>query len=389
MDIVSFKYAIPYYTVFLILFYLAFIYKKQTVERQNVISICSFGILLIFFGCRGYVYSDWISYLNFFNDVPLLHEIFSVNIQDTYIFEPGFVVYTSLLKTIWGNFHFFIFISSLIDLYILFIVFKRYLTNPIWGFVAFFAINGVMMEINLLRNMKSIMLFLYSLKFIQNRQIYKYLFCNILGVLFHQTSILFLPLYFFLNKKISKKLVIVYFLCINIIYVLQIPICQPIILGVVEFLGGNIMLRKAVYYFSTNVEYGLTFAYIERALTFLLLILYYNRLSSNKSNVLFINMFILYLSIYSLCWDMEIISSRGSKLFIASYWFLFPLIFENIQIRNNLICVFLYFVMICSNKLILNNNNIMAQYDNLCWGIKSKAQREMIMDKYFDKLLNQ
>lgn len=389
MDIISYKYAIPYYIVFLILLYLAFTYKKQTLSIKNRKSNYSLLLLAIFFGCRGYVYSDWISYSQFFDDLPLLDKIISINIQDNYIFEPGFVIYASILKTLCNNFHVFIFVSSIIDLYLLFIVFKRYLSNPLWGFVFFFAIGGVMMEINLLRNMKSILLFLYSLKFIQEKKISKYILCNIIGVFFHQTSLLYLPLYFFLGKKISRKIVILYFIIINIIYLLQIPLCQPIILGIVEFLGGDIMLRKAIYYFSTNVEYGLTFAYIERILTFILLLIYYNKLMSNKTNVLFINMFLLYISVYSLCWDMDIISSRGSKLFIASYWFLFPLIFDQIRIKNTLICIYIYAIFICSYKLILNNNNIMAQYDNLLWGIKSKEQREMIMDKYFDKLLNQ
>lgn len=387
-NVISYVYSLPYYIVFLFLFSLAIsVNNKPRVQQRDKLRL-SFILLIIFIGLRGYVYSDWISYLAFFEEVPFLFDLQLFDLTERFIFEPGFIIYTSCIKSICNNFHFFIFLSSLIDLWILLLAFKKYLKNPILGFAIFFAISGLSMEFNLLRNMKSIMLFLISLKFVQEKSFGKYFIFNMIGYLFHQTSLLYIPLYFVLGRNWNRKFIILLFILANIIYLLQIPICQPMILKIVELIGGDIMIRKAIDYFTSNVEYGFSVAYIERVITFLILISFYDKLVTKKSNILFSNIFIAYFLIYTLCWDMNIVSSRGSMLFILGYWFLIPLIVENIHIKRNLVLFYTYMFIICSYKIVLNNNNIMAKYDNLLFGIESLEKRTDILNKNLHNLID-
>ena len=387
-NVISYVYSLPYYIVFLFLFSLAIsVNNKSRVQQRDKLRL-SFILLIIFIGLRGYVYSDWISYLAFFEEVPFLFDLQLFDLTERFIFEPGFIIYTSCIKSICNNFHFFIFLSSLIDLWILLLAFKKYLKNPILGFAIFFAISGLSMEFNLLRNMKSIMLFLISLKFVQEKSFGKYFIFNMIGYLFHQTSLLYIPLYFVLGRNWNRKFIILLFILANIIYLLQIPICQPMILKIVELIGGDIMIRKAIDYFTSNVEYGFSVAYIERVITFLILISFYDKLVTKKSNILFSNIFIAYFLIYTLCWDMNIVSSRGSMLFILGYWFLIPLIVENIHIKRNLVLFYTYMFIICSYKIVLNNNNIMAKYDNLLFGIESLEKRTDILNKNLHNLID-
>ena len=85
---------------------------------------------------------------------------------------------------------------------------------------------------------------------------------------------------------------------------------------------------------------------------------------------------------------MNIVSSRGSMLFILGYWFLIPLIVENIHIKRNLVLFYTYMFIICSYKIVLNNNNIMAKYDNLLFGIESLEKRTDILNKNLHNLID-
>lgn len=386
-SVISNIYSLPYYIIFIALFCLAIVVNSKSFKQKKKETYLSFILLVVFIGLRGYVYSDWISYLAFFKEVPLLFDLQFCDLTERFIFEPGFIVYTSCIKSICNNFHFFIFLSSLIDLWILLYAFEKYLKNPLLGFAMFFAINGLSMEFNLLRNMKSIMLFLISLRFIQEKSFFKYLICNSIGFFFHQTSLIYIPLYFVLGKNWSRKFIILLFVFANLIYLFQIPICQPIILKIVELVGGDIMIRKAISYFTSNVEYGFSIAYIERVIIFLIVLSFYSRITIRKTNLLFVNIFVLYFLMYSLCWDMNIVSARGSILFILGYWFVIPLIVENISIKRNLILFYAYIFFICSYKVVLNNNNIMARYDNLLFGIESVEKRTDVLNRNLHNLL--
>ena len=84
---------------------------------------------------------------------------------------------------------------------------------------------------------------------------------------------------------------------------------------------------------------------------------------------------------------MNIVSARGSILFILGYWFVIPLIVENISIKRNLILFYAYIFFICSYKVVLNNNNIMARYDNLLFGIESVEKRTDVLNRNLHNLL--
>lgn len=68
----------------------------------------------------------------------------------------------------------------------------------ICGTFFFFSLNGIRQAI-------TISLFYFSLKYIKEKKVFKYMALNGVGLLFHQSAIIFIPLYFFLNKRIALK----------------------------------------------------------------------------------------------------------------------------------------------------------------------------------------
>lgn len=69
--------------------------------------------MIIFFGLRGYVASDWISYTQFYEDVPPIYNLFSSGYLKIVNFELGFVLFSSIIKTFSDNYIFYSFVNSL------------------------------------------------------------------------------------------------------------------------------------------------------------------------------------------------------------------------------------------------------------------------------------
>lgn len=388
-EIISWKYAMPYLIVFFILLYIALLkdrfFKGKLIPSLKVVSI----FLFIFLGFRGYIYSDWTSYLILFKKIPDIYTFVTVDLEDVedfFAIEYGYLFYMSLVKTICDSFDFFVVISSLIDIVVLYMVFKKYLPdNPYWGIALFIVFGGLSFEFNLYRNVKGVMLFLLSLKYIENKSPVRYFAVNCLGCLFHISSVIYLPLYYIFNKKFSKQFYLTIFIVINLVYLLQIPVCKSMLLLFAEFVEGR-AARNILYYFENLPEaYGFSFAYIERFITGALLVKYYDRIiAENRLSFIFVNMYMLYFGIYAMCWDIAVFSSRGSMLFIMSYWFIIPYILKSINRRITYNIILLFFVLVCTMKIYLNNNNIMARYDNILFGASSMEERERIMNKTFE-----
>jgi hypothetical protein len=151
-----------------------------------------------------------------------------------------------------------------------------------------------------MRNSKAILLFLFSLRYIEKKQIIKYIIVNTLGVLLHATAIIVLPLYFILNKKISRKLVLFIFIAGNIIYLFQIHCFRPILeyLGQLLF-GGKIKMLILGYLASDmSAPYGITIGCLERTLSFCLIFYISKRLTCsdpyNKVKNIFENSYYYY-----------------------------------------------------------------------------------------------
>lgn len=62
----------------------------------------------------------------------------------------------------------------------------------------FFSMNGIRQSI-------AIIIFYYSLKYVKEKNFNKYLICNLLGIIFHEISIVFIPLYFVLGHHFKNK----------------------------------------------------------------------------------------------------------------------------------------------------------------------------------------
>lgn len=329
-------------------------FEEKTRKYINYLIII---VYLLFFGFRGFIGWDWYSYYPFFNSLNL-------SSIDTSFYDIGFVYYTYIIKLVFNDYNVFIFINSLINIILLYIIFNRYLPQKYFALalVIFLSFEGIKFEVDLLRNIKSVFLFIFSIKYIEKRNFFKFLLLNICGFLFHWSSIVYFPLYFFIYKKINIKYLIIFFIFSNVIFLSQIEYIKPFF----YYISNLFFKNKIDSYLNNSMfgsAYGITLIYIEKLFISMLIFMYYGYLSKTRINVILINSFFISIIISFLFSEIYIVVARLSVLFIYSYWLLLPILIKNSRLSRPVLILF--FVLFAMLKTYRNTNYVMYKYDNV------------------------
>lgn len=328
----------------------------------------SFLFLILFFGLRGYIGYDWYSYKPNFDKIPTLFKLFEGDLSILSSgYELGFQIYTSFIKTFTDNYYIYNFINSLVDFIIFYFMLKRFSKFPLLSLLLFFSIYGMALEIDMIRNAKSIMLFLVSIKYIEERNIMKFTFLNILGIFFHYSSFLYLPMYFFLNTKWNKKFIFFLFIIGNIYYFSDIRIVMKIIKEYSVFLPTGLGSKLSGYLSIIPLDFslGFSFYYIERVVIFLICWFQDDRLRDKKYGNIMLNS--LYISVFFFLYlsEFSIVATRFALLFIYSYWFVLPMLLDIYLKLLVFILIFLISVFRLNNQINFIGNKDIYQYQNI------------------------
>lgn len=356
-------------------------------ERKRIgesFFIFSLLLLILFFGLRGYIGYDWYSYKPNFDKMVTIGELLKGNIQVLHSgYELGFQIYTSFIKTLTNNYFIYNFINVSVDFIILYFVIKRFSKYPILSLLLFFGIYGVALEIDMIRNAKSIMLFLLSIKYIEKRKILNFGVLNILGILFHYSSILYLPMYFILNVKWNKKFILFLFILGNIYYLSDIRIVMRIIKEYNTFLPTGIGAKLSGYFSIIPLDFPLGFSlyYFERVIMFLLCWFVSDNLKNKKYGNIMLNS--LYISIFFFLYlsEFSIVAMRFGLLFIYSYWFILPMLLEIYPKLPIFIVAIAISLFRLNNQINFVGNREVYSYQNiLINGDSEENQRKRVED---------
>lgn len=374
----SISYAIPYCILGAILIAIYIWYtNNNTRSYGNIIATL---IILFFIGLRGHVQSDFIAYYKFFESVPTIwNPKFTSSIHIG--FEPGFIIYTAIVKSIWPNYFFWVFVNTAIDIWILSWCFKRYSTSSILSWLFFILFNGLAIEFNLYRNSKAIVIFILSIPYIQQRRFLPFFMLWLLELTFHTSSLIYLPTYFILNREYNRKIIFILFILSNIIFFFKLSPTSFLIDRISSISSIFPTVSKAIGYFENNsISAGITLGYIERTFLFITaLYLYPHLLNEKKSNLIFINAFFLYYFLFYLFSDVVVFVQRFPLLFTFSYWILGPNLInlaKGVSKRLWMLGFFIFYFI----KVTSITNQLPYRYDNLTWGIEGYQQRKA---KYF------
>ncbi len=387
MELRSIYYAIPYAIVFILMLFLYLLERKGQRIRNNDINkgtiiinrarYSALFVLLIFIGLRGHIYTDCIEYYRFFEDVPL---IWKVHVDDYTTMEPGFVIYTSLFKTIIPNYYCWVFFNSLFDLLVLYFFFKNNTKSIVLAFLVFLAYQGLYIEFNLYRNAKAISFFILSIPYLQNRKILPYMILNCIGGCFHVAAFLFIPIYFIIHLRWTKPVLWGMFIVANLCFFLQL---HPTTFLLDQLTAGasDYVALKANKFANKTETYGLSFGYIEKTFITLLVLFLYNKLTHKQNiNTIYCNCAVFFYFITFLFSDIAIFTERLSYLFIFALWVIIPeMFYTSFKIRRIVVVGILLILFL---RIVESNMTAICYYDNLLWGIMDINKRATIVDMF-------
>lgn len=364
----SLNYCIPYIIIFICYLYLSC--GRYSNKSQFICCV----IFIFFFGFRGFVGWDWRNYYIMFSQLPNITELDKLFIfTGEEIIEPGFTLYMTLIKSLVNDWNFFIVFTVVIDWLGLHLFFKRYSVNYAFSFLIFFCVC-IGTELDLLRNIKAIILFLYAIRFIEARKFLPFVFFIAIAVLFHYSALIFLPFYFLGRYPFSRKVCAVLLIVSCFIYILQIPLVSKLIPIISELFGGAIGGKLDNYSDVGNAR-GLTMGFLIRILVGLCILWRYNECSRHRFMSFFISVYFVTAFIAMAFSDINVVAQRVEALLQPVLCVIYPVLLVSFRIRNNklLISGFIYIYLL----LILIRSSMIAmyQYENILFGAMSYEQR--------------
>ena len=206
--------------------------------------------------------------------------------------------------------------------------------------------------------------------------------------MFHSSTLFLFPLYF-VPRTLPRQCFIVVFVVGNLLYLSQIAYMAPLISEGGRLLGGKYAALTGAYLNSDLYAQarGISIGYLERTLTFVLVVLFYKKLNT-REHAVFLNMFLVYLFINLWMSEITILVDRIGLLFLLSYLVLWPAVARCFTLKSNRM-LFVGGIMIYSLiRVSICSNNILYRYDNVLLTGSNYPERMYIMDRYKDQLLN-
>jgi len=377
-------YSIPYLALITTLAVLAFLYSNSKIAIYKALyTTLGVGLFIFFFGFRGYIMSDWIIYHDLFYECTF-QDIISFKLSADGYVEPGFTLFMLICKGIFRDYHFFVFISTLLNTILLLRFFNKHSDNILLGLMLFVVFDGLTIIVNLMRNAIAILIILNAIEYLQTRKPLQYFGLCLIAVSFHISTSLFIPLYFFFHIRFPRWCFISVIVLLNIIYLLHIPIFAHLLsmTGLDTDKTDKVIAYTQKLVTTSKISIG----YLERLFTSFLIICYYNKLYEiRKGNGVFLNAFLAYLMFLFVFSDFPIIGHRMANLFAFGYWILWGDLIKCFAIENNrrLFSAFVYFY--CAFRIIGSTQLPDFEYENVLLGARSYEERLYLHNKTFEE----
>ena len=344
-------------------------------RKKHMLFVFSIILLIGFLGLRGFIGWDWWAYYPSYNNLP-----------NGFNYEIGYEIWSNIFYKIGLSYHHFTFINTVADILILAYVLKKYSKYPIFSMFLFLAVQGLSFEVDLLRNAKAVLLFIISIQFIKERKLIPFLILNILGMTFHMSSVIYLPMYFILNRNYSRKIVLPLIILGNIYYLFDTKLFTHILEYMSSVLpaavGGKITSYLSII--PQNYKLPIGTLYFERLVTFIMVFFFLHkeknhREKENPYSLIMENSFYIFYLIFLFTSEFFIASTRIGILFIYANWFLWGDIVENLRDTKIKAAVFLIAVLIGGNRIYnhfdFNGNKILYRYENIITDHKSYEEK--------------
>ena len=378
--LVSYTYSIPYLILLgVLLFFYANEQRYISFFSIRAARVLALFCLIFFFGFQCFVWNDWVAYYHFYEHLPNLPKLDYSDVEFCYLeiagheLEVGFILYSSLIKSLGFDYFAWIFINSLIDLSVLYLIFKRYSPSIILSFVAFLLFEGISFEFNLFRNSKAILLFLLSLPYIEKRNFLKFFILNLIGIFFHTSSLLYIPCYWLLNCRVSLKGMWILFIISNLLFFLGSLFVTDSISNIVNLYFGQMgaATDKLSYHLTNQSQLRTSAVFswiflIRTALMVYVLLNYHHLMKRYAHSNLFVNSTLLWVVSANVFYPIGVLYVRIATLFVYAAWIMvvYCLFLNSGRVRTWLVVLF---IIVAGAKISGETSKIMLIYRNVFW----------------------
>ena len=384
-----------YNLLVLFLIFLSFLEIFCHIKNKNAIYVILLITYCIFFGLRGFVAWDWYNYYPEFLRIHPIYEITKINFEGEFLYK----FLQSFFKIFSNNYHTYIFFTTLIEGICLFLIFKKYSPYPCFSMLLFIGLGGVTLQFDLMRNIKSLIISLFSLQYVYERRFFKYSVMNIVASFIHISSIVFLPLYCLLKKNIYKNKKILIFVFAFGIFTLFF--FNNFLFKLLEFIKNSLifseipLIKIIVIKIDTHLEtfnssvnkLGINF--IEKLFISIFIFKNKEKIIKFKYGNIFLNMFFIYIFLYFYGNGVKIIFQRLGLIFISSYWILLPMILKkNIKLKKFfLFCFISLFCLIKINHSFVFKgiDKQLYEYKNILFTNETYEEKKIIYEQVLNK----
>ncbi|MGU8826011.1 EpsG family protein [Clostridium perfringens] len=328
--------------ILLILCYNKVLNIKTNKKKEDRLSIIIFIALLIVSAFRDMVGTDFLAYKSYIENIKL----YSINNS---LYEKGYYLLNNLVFRISDNSQYIFVFVSFIILYLIHKTLKRYSISYTLSMFLFVTLYFYYNSFNIIRQYISIAIVFFSIKYLINRNLKKFLICIFIATMFHMTALLILPFYWIVNKRFNS----IVYLSVIILTIL-ISFLSPILIS---------LILKIFPKYSLYLNTTFTLNSNKSIIIIIALVFIYSYLNINKINKVQENGIILInLTFFALIF--AILSSKNIMIYRVTmyfYTFIILLIPICIEIIDKRIKPLVYYILILSlwiyNIYMLTNNN--------------------------------
>ena len=204
--------------------------------RRDMLLPAVFMVILSFVAAfRFEVGRDYLEYREYFYEI----------IQNRRIVEPGFMLLCRVCNWIGGTPQLMFFTMSVATMLFCFLGIRRYSSSPMLSVFIFFCIGQMYLStFNVIRQSLAAAMFLFSIQYILDKKLWKYLLVMLVAASFHASSLVLIPLYWVLDRRLPPVVI-----AIAAVAVVALP---KIIVLVLQ------STRYAVYGTVANFEFSIT-----------------------------------------------------------------------------------------------------------------------------------
>ena len=257
-------------------------HSKILINNDTISIWIIFLVLLVFAGFRWDVGIDWNNYMSLFGGNLTEMSIYIERI------EIGNVAIKALLSSVGlDDGGYWLWVMAFITLFFFFYFIWKYSINPLLSVILFVSFGFYFELLNGVRQYVAISLFVYSWRFIINKQKNRYFITIFMASLFHITAIVLIPFYFIISHIYNKR-----FLIISAIIAIPISFFSTQVISYLSSSISHYNVYSSSQFIHSNNPLSILRVIFPLVLFFIAIKLY-DKLITNRITLIFFNLSII------------------------------------------------------------------------------------------------